>query len=141
MLVFWMAHPIAASTRAGVMDNVARAKRWLPWLFLAFPDRVTIAPYLPDLEVLPLDDSRPDDRDLSLRRCAAVARRCDGAFLVGGRISDGMRLDIAEIPRHMHYDFTPLGAEPPAAERAGTFGRMFSAAATVADSIRRGPRK
>lgn len=109
--VFYLAHPVAGD----VPGNLARAKRWLPWLFRRAPTLVIVAPWILELETLPLRDTNPDERRLGLERNLAALQRCEGAILVGGRISAGMLVEA----RHAYarglrvFDMTMLGDEPP----------------------------
>ncbi len=109
--VFYLCHPVGGD----VPRNVARAKAWIRWLLDAIPDGVVIAPWILDLEVLPLRDDVPTERQRGLERCSAVARRCSGVLLVGGRISAGMLHEAAAAYRDggRVFDLTDLGAEPP----------------------------
>lgn len=107
MRVFYMAHPIAGD----VAGNLARAKRWLAYLLEELPGIIVIAPWIHDLEALPLRDGEPADRARGLERCAATAAICDGVVLVGGRISQGMALEAARAREVL--DLTHLGPEPP----------------------------
>lgn len=102
-----MAHPVSGD----VQGNLARAKRWLAWLLREYPGAVVIAPWIHDIEALPLKDARPADRELGLMRCETIAARCDLVILVGGRISEGMRREAA-VGRDV-LDLTTLGEEPP----------------------------
>lgn len=102
-----MAHPVAGD----VVGNVARAKRWLAWCLEELAGVVVIAPWVHDIECLPLRDEDPGDRMLSLERCAAAAGVCDGVVLVGGRVSEGMAYEAARAREVI--DLTHLGAEPP----------------------------
>lgn len=109
--VFYLCHPVGGDVPA----NVSRAKLWIRWLHGAIPDGVVIAPWILDLEVLPLRDDVPAERERGLERCGAVARRCTGVLLAGGRISTGMQREASEayFAGVRIYDLTDLGTEPP----------------------------
>lgn len=108
--VFYMCHPVAGDVAA----NLERAKRWIRWLHDAIPDGVVIAPWILDLETLPLRDVVPADRERGLQRCTAVARRCTGMLLVGGRITAGMQREALEAyyAGIGVFDLTSFGEEP-----------------------------
>ena len=99
--VFYVAHPVAypckcrmrrgdtlphETLEAEALCNLARAKRWLRWL-LERTDVALCAPWMPYVEILP-DGGEWRERGL-LDDCA-MAARCDGIILCGGRISSGM---------------------------------------------------
>lgn len=112
MLIF-LAHPVAAPDREGVLTNARRAKRWLRYVFLTYPRIHPIAPWIPVVETL--DDSNSTHRKLGRAANFAAIERADGVWLVGGRISPGM-LEEARFARDRGlavFDFTPLGEEPP----------------------------
>jgi hypothetical protein len=112
MRLIYLAHPVAGS----VLENVACGRRWLLWAYHEMPADVVIAPWITDIEVLPLRDEHRDDREIGLVRCETVIAHCDAMILVGGRISSGMKREAqwAESLLIPVYDFTNLGPEPPA---------------------------
>lgn len=114
MKVFFMSHPVAGD----VEGNLARAKRWLVWLYASSSGMVVIAPWIHDVELLPLRDSDPAEREIGLNRCFAVIGRCSGVYLVGGHVSPGMAREAAwAAGRGLEVrDLTGLGAEPPKEE-------------------------
>ena len=93
--------------------NLARAKRWLRALQDAFPTTAIIAPWITVCEIY--DDANPDDRAENLLRGCYVLGRCDAIVLVGGRISNGMRIEMdhAILAGLNVYDLTHLGMDPP----------------------------
>lgn len=112
MAIWYMAHPVGGD----VLANLSRAKRWLAWLQAQMPiDVVVIAPWITAIEV-GADDGDPAQRERGLRGDCALVRRCDGVFLVGGRISEGMARE-AKYARATH-DLTFLGDEPPLEDHA-----------------------
>jgi hypothetical protein len=109
--LLYMAHPV----RGDIPANAARARRWLRWLYGRFPRDVVIAPWLLELEVVPLADHVEAEREEALLRDQVVVAHCDGIVLVGGRLSHGMAREAAaaaeagvEITSLLH-----LGVEPP----------------------------
>jgi len=110
MKLAYMAHPVSGN----VEENLKSAKRWLRWLTESREEPMTfIAPWITDCEIW--DDSRPGDRALGLARCMEVISRCDELWIVGGRISDGMRQEIAHAKRHdiTTVNLTEMGSCPP----------------------------
>jgi hypothetical protein len=110
MKVLYLAHPVSGD----ITGNIIRARRWLRFFARHAPSVVVICPWLPDLEVLPLRDDVPDQRERGLQRCEAAAALCDGVVLAGGRISEGMRREAAVAKKV--YDLTLLGPCPPDGE-------------------------
>lgn len=111
--VIYLASPLRADTPEGVAENLARAKRWLAWVLQTFTHVHPIAPWIPCVEVL--DDQVAENRWRGMSANLAAIERCDAVWLVGGRVSDGMRAE-AEHARAQGlavFDFTGTGAEPP----------------------------
>ncbi len=114
MKLIYLCHPVSGD----VQGNLARAKLWLKYAtehftyFCGEPVAV-IAPWITDCEIW--DDSNPEERAAGLARCRAVLERCDAVCLVGGRISDGMRMEYFHATEnHMTVaDLTYLGPLPP----------------------------
>ena len=46
VVILWMAAPVSAPTTAGILENLARAKRWLAYLRATRPDDTIIAPWV-----------------------------------------------------------------------------------------------
>jgi len=90
MIVCFMSHPVAGD----VLGNLLLARRWLAWLQRHYPERAFIAPWIDWIETGD-DDSDPAQRERGLRRDEAVAARCDEIWLVGARLSDGMKRELA----------------------------------------------
>ena len=111
MKVTYLAHPVAGD----VVANVARAKRWLAWAS-RIEGIAPIAPWITPVELFAVDeDGDPAAREFWLARDCAVVAKCDELWLVGGRISDGMRREwVTAMERGVRVqDLTGLGAEPP----------------------------
>lgn len=118
----YVAHPVGALTRDGVMANVARAQRWLRWLILSFPDVSFVVPWMP--YVMVLDDHDPAQRARGMADGAEVLTRCDRIDLVGGDLTTGMEAELRlamklghRVENHLKY-----GPEPPAIETVNTCG-------------------
>jgi hypothetical protein len=107
--VAYFAHPLAGN----VQENIKRAKRWLRWLMDYEPNVAFCCPWLPFVDVL--DEGRPDHRRRGLRDDIVIARRCDGIVLCGGRISNGMRMEMEAVVEVGGWvaDLTKFGEEPP----------------------------
>ena len=103
--VVYVAHPLSGPDRDA---NIARAARWCAWAF-----KSGFAP-VADWIVLAsqLDESY---REPGLRADCALIKRCDEVWLVGGRVSEGMRIEAAaaKLVGLSVKDMTALGEEPP----------------------------
>jgi len=108
-IVAYLAHPLAGD----MPGNAARGVRWLAHLQRAEPDIAFVAPWLAYVHAG--DDNSPRARLRGLRDMTAIAARCDGIVLVGGRISDGMRLELEAVRSAGGWvsDLTAYGEEPP----------------------------
>lgn len=113
MKVIYLAAPLGAATREGIEANKARARRWIRWVYDHFDDVAVVADWIITCDVL--DDFDPAHRARGLRMNAVIIPRCDEFWMVGGRISNGMRgeLEIAVAAHRWVRDFTALGEEPP----------------------------
>lgn len=109
--LFFMAHPVGGD----VAGNLARAKRWLVYLFLHYHEIVVVAPWITDLEILPLGDAVAEERERGIQRNLVTLGRCDGIILCGGRVSAGMERELvaARILALDIIDLVYLGPEPP----------------------------
>lgn len=134
--VFYVAHPVAppcACPATSPLDqlqiacNVMRAKRWIRWL-AERADVALCAPWIPYVETLP---ESPEWRARGLLDDEAMAARCDGIILVGGRVSSGMERETraviaarwissgayldgdTDFLATLAVDLTALGSEPP----------------------------
>ena len=121
--IYRMEHPFKPQT--STEDNLARAKRWLKWLARTFTDIDTVAEWIPWVEVL--DDTDPAERERGLALGEEMARRLDGLWLVGGRISNGMKMAVSIAVEHKKvvFDLTALGDEPPSMPEAVDEVRIF----------------
>jgi hypothetical protein len=119
--VLYLCAPVSAPTAALQSANLANAGLWLRETRRACPEVVIIAPWLLALLLRHDDDANPAQRERALRDCEAVAARCDGAILVGGAFSAGMRREAQAVLRRGGWvaDLTSLGAEPPELLPAG----------------------
>jgi hypothetical protein len=90
--VWYLAHPV----RGDVEANLRNVKEWLRFLFRYDPDNVYIAPWVAEVEAMREvgEDTSAATLDKALKDDCEVVRRCDGILLVGGRITDGMRIEL-----------------------------------------------
>jgi hypothetical protein len=109
MKVIYLAHPVSGD----VTGNLARARRWLRWIYDNF-DVAVIADWVLTCEVL--DDSRPAHRAHGLAMDRALVEICDEFWMVGGRVSGGMQTEreMALGANVIVRNLTWLGEEPPA---------------------------
>lgn len=114
--VLYLAHPVAGD----VAENAVAARRWLRWLMLSDRWRTFIAPWIAALDA-GADETAPEERARGLRDAVAVAERCDGIVLCGGRVTVGMtyELDAVHATGGWIVDLTSLGVLPPAVLIAG----------------------
>jgi hypothetical protein len=109
--VVYLAHPLGADTRDEIKANISRAKRWILWAITNYQVAV-VANWILYCEVL--DDMNPAHRELGIQHDLAIMRRCDELWLVGGRVSSGMRQELIDARRHQLVvrDFTEYGPSP-----------------------------
>lgn len=113
MRIIYLAHPLGAPTPEGVEANKARARRWIRWIYDHFKDVAVIADWLITVDVL--DDFNPEHRAHGMKMNKAIIPRCSEFWMVGGRVSNGMRDEsITSIEAQLRiFDLTWLGEEPP----------------------------
>lgn len=87
MKVIYVAHPVSGD----VPGNLAKAKRIMRALQEQSPTVAIIAPWIQWLEICGDDDSDHGARERGLIRDFAVVAKCDEFWMVGPRVSDGMR--------------------------------------------------
>jgi hypothetical protein len=109
MKVVYIAHPLGQGPDREA--NRLRAARWCGYLAKEF----NIAP-VADWIVLSSVWSEEDGRQLGLAIDVVLVQRCDEVWLVGGRISPGMAIEVAaaQAAGIKVIDMTDLGPEPPA---------------------------
>lgn len=126
MKVVYLAHPVAPPCGCGdecdgiavgamgpVDCNCLGARRWLLWAIESHPDVAFCMPWLPYVDVMP--DDGVANRERGMRDDIAMAIRCDEIWLVGGRVSRGMKKerDAMEAFGKTVVDLTHMGIEPP----------------------------
>lgn len=121
--VVYVAHPLSGPDRDA---NIARAARWCAWVF-----KIGHAP-VADWIVLAsqLDESW---REKGLRADCALIKRCDEVWLVGGRVSEGMRIEsaAARLVSIPVKDMTDLGEEPPEYYGGADIQKLFTVLRTT----------
>jgi hypothetical protein len=110
-----MEHPLGARSRAEVQDNLQNARKWLQYLLRHFPDFDFTAEWILWGELL--DDHIPEERARGIAFGVEMARRCDEIWLVGGRVSEGMKRawEMAQQNNKRVVDLTFLGRDIPIA--------------------------
>jgi hypothetical protein len=112
MRIIYLAHPLGAPTPEGVEANKARARRWIRWVYDNFKDVAVVADWLITVDVL--DDFNPEHRAHGMKMNKAIIPVCGEFWMVGGRISNGMRDEsIVALHTATVFDLTWLGDEPP----------------------------
>jgi hypothetical protein len=112
MLTVYIAHPLNAPTREGIEKNRENAAHWVAWLAAEFP----IAPVATWITLSGLWLETAENRARGLEIDVELVKRCDETWLVGGRVSAGMRIESehAKVLRDLTvlgYD-TPVGTSP-----------------------------
>ena len=93
MKVIYMAHKVSGD----VENNLAKAKLWLRWIE-KHHDVAVVASWITECEVW--DDDNLEHRAAGLRRDFAVIERCDELWLMGDRVSDGMKKETDHAEKH-----------------------------------------
>lgn len=90
--IIYVAHPVSGD----VEGNCERVLGWLRWLTQADPSRIYIAPWVGEvLAHLDMDPIPQDFYDRVLSDDEEVVRRLDGILLTGGKMSTGMKRELA----------------------------------------------
>jgi hypothetical protein len=107
--VIYLCHPVSGD----VENNLARARRWLRWVYDTQPGVTVLCQWILDCEVL--DDDNPEHRATGLQHDFTIIERCDETWAVGGRVSGGMGMEIEHGLRHgvPFLDLSKMGDEPP----------------------------
>lgn len=108
----YVAHPMRAETKEGMQANRANAALWVAWVF-----NLGYAPVCSWITITGHIEDSQDNRARGLECDKREVETCDEVWLVGGRISSGMKIEaehawtrIRDIPVR---DFTYLGRTPP----------------------------
>lgn len=108
MKVVYIAAPLGSGFQRDI--NRARAERWVSWAgeqgVAPVATWTTLAKFWPETRL-----------EQGLAIDFALLERCDEVWLVGGRISPGMALELkhAQLGNVRVVDLTHLGEEPPCA--------------------------
>jgi len=89
-MILYLAHPVRADDRAGILANLERAQRWILWLAEHTPHAISV-PWMP--YVLALDEGRWRSRGIQ-DNLASLAR-CDGLVACGDRFTEGVHEEYA----------------------------------------------
>jgi hypothetical protein len=113
MKLVYLAHPLGAPTKEGILRNLAQAKLWYKWASDHYwPDHVFNMGWVLNCEVY--DDASPEDRDRGMQRNYQHILRCDELWLLGPTVSSGME-DEAKFARRCPmpvFDLTNEMANP-----------------------------
>jgi len=111
MKTVYIAHPLSAPTREGIEENRKRAALWAAWAALD----CGVSPSCSWLVLTGVIDETPETRELGLACDLAAVARSDQLWLVGGRVSSGMKIeaDAARAAGIPVRNFTPFGRLPP----------------------------
>lgn len=104
----YIAHPLGAGPDREF--NRARAARWVAWAGLQ-----GVAPSATWIVLAGQWDESEENRTRGLAIDVTLVKRCDEVWLVGGRVSAGMKIEAnAAIEAGIAVvDMTHLGEEPP----------------------------
>jgi hypothetical protein len=106
--IVYVAHPLGSGPDREA--NRANAAKWCAWV--AMQGFAPVADWIVLSGVL---DESADNRTLGLRIDLALIARCDEVWLVGGRVSPGMRIEADEAERLIKpiLDLTHMGWRAP----------------------------
>lgn len=108
MRAIYLAHPLGAGPDREL--NRQRAARWVAWAARS------VAPVATWITLSGEWDESPENRERGLAIDVALVAICAETWLVGGRVSVGMKIESDEARRlgKPVLDLTFLGEEPPA---------------------------
>lgn len=112
--MIFLAHPLGANSKTGVQENLQRAMLWYRWACDTYwPMAMFEATWM--LNCLVYNDADGEQRRRGIERNFGVLMRCDALWLVGGRVSAGMREEAVFTTAlgKPIFDLTHLGDEPP----------------------------
>lgn len=107
MKVIYLAHPLTAPTREGIEENRKRASAWAAWAL----NEHGVSPVCSWIVLTGVLEETPENRAKGLAADKAQVRLCEEIWLVGGRVSSGMREEIEHAKKVV--DLTHLGEWPP----------------------------
>lgn len=118
MKLVYLAHPLSAETREGILLNIHTAKLWYKWACDNYwPTHAFSATWILNAEIY--DDANAEDRDRGMQRNYPQIQRCDELWLVGSFVSSGMQGDGLYARRCLQpvFDLTNENAKPHNAPR------------------------
>lgn len=125
MRVVYLAHALSAPTREGIEANRARGARWAAWVLKTWRYAV-IADWIWCTGEL---EETPENRSLGLEMDVELVSRADEVWLVGERISEGMRIEATRAWNLQKPVIDMTGpAEPP---EFATTGRPWAPGETL----------
>lgn len=137
--IAYLAAPLSAETCVLVEHNRARAARWTAWAA-----RNGVSPVCTWITLTGCWDESPHNRRRGLEIDCRLIEVCDVVLWVGGRVSDGMRVEghHADVHRVPVLDLTALGLEPPQfefplREKIAELLEQRSCPVCLADALRR----
>ena len=106
----YVAHPLSADTPEGIQRNRESAARWGAWVF-----NLGYAPVCSWITITGVIEDSPDNRANGLECDKREVETCDEIWMVGGRISSGMKTEGEHAILHniVARDWTYLGPNPP----------------------------
>lgn len=126
--IIYVAHPVSGD----VHGNIEKVLKWLRWLTAADPSRIYIAPWVGEVQAhFDMDPIPADFYDRVLSDDEEVVCKLDGILLTGGRMSTGMKRELAAANLagkkvyDMHHFATAADAELCCIETRGGNGRAF----------------
>jgi hypothetical protein len=109
--IVYIAHALSAPTREGIEENRRRASLWAAWAAVS----EGVSPSCSWIVLTGVLEETPENRERGLACDLAQVARCDEVWLVGGRVSSGMRheADHAITLAIPVIDLIALGELPP----------------------------
>ena len=108
----YLAHPLSAPTKEGILRNIDKAKLWYKWACDHYwPDHCFNAMWILNCEVY--NDADQRERDIGMQRNYAHIKRCDELWLLGPEVSDGMDREASFARRCRLPVYNLTGFEKP----------------------------
>ena len=112
----YLAHPLSAPSKEGILQNIARAKLWYKWACDRYwPDHCFNAMWIINCEVY--EDANSRERDIGMQRNYAHIKRCDELWLVGPVVTSGMEDEGNFARRCTQPVYNLTGFDKPPLER------------------------
>lgn len=112
MRLWYLAHPLSSPTAEGFDLNRGRAVQWGAWLAETFDVAIAADWIWLSLAWEETDENRARGLDID----KATIERCDAIVLCGGRLSNGMRVELEHAVQcgKKVIDLLAMGCVPPA---------------------------